>query len=152
MPTDHPSATCDTFDPETAQIESLNATLSRVRFRRRVRRTATTSVILMAALGAVWLALPTPLPRSGPAPVADSIRIRSLPLTPEQKIVSSVIPDLYIHTPSETSGIARIATPSGASVPRLGEREFQSLLATYDLYCIQVNGAAPEIRSLHHAE
>jgi hypothetical protein len=120
-----------------------------VRLRRRVRRTTIASVILVATLGAVWLALPAPSPEPGPAPLADFIRIRSLPLAPEQKIVSSVTPGLYVHTPPESSSIARIATPPGASLPRLGENEFQSLLATYDLYYIQLNGEAPEIRSRH---
>jgi hypothetical protein len=147
MPTDHHSPH-RIFAPETAQLVSLRATLSRVRFHRRLRRTAATSALLAAVVAVVWLAIPTPVLRPGPSPVVNSTRIRSSPLTPEQKIVSSAAPGLYIRTPAEFPVAIRITTSPGTSVPRLDESEFRSLLAACDLYCIQLNGEAPEVRPL----
>jgi hypothetical protein len=135
------------FDPETAREASLAATLARVRLVRRARRGVGAGAVGLVAAGAVWLGMPRP-PAITSVPAAGSplvVKSRSLPAT--QRIVSTPRPDL--RTTAEPAPVERVSTPPGIVVSRLGEIEFNTLLAANQLYCIQLAGDLPQVLPLH---
>lgn len=150
MPTNSTASADRVFDAEASRHASLTATLSRVRFRRRARRTVQSTAALLLATAAVWLAIPSPSLRPDPPLVQNPLLIRSSPLTAEQRIVSAAGPELFIRTPAESDIAMRITTPTDAAVPRLGEDEFHRWLAAHEVYCIQLNGGPPRVLPLDH--
>lgn len=142
MQTEHDSPNNRLYDTETARQASLRATISRVRLRRRVRKTAGGAAVLLAVGAVVWLAMPGVTPQSGggPGPVVgpvavDSLRIRTMPLTAEQRVVTARTPGLIVRT------------QAGRTVPRLGEGELRALLAAHEAYLIQMDGGTVEVRA-----
>jgi hypothetical protein len=147
MPIDPNVLDARNFDADAARDASLLATLSRVRLRRRVRRSGSASVALLAVASVVWAAMPAP--ESKPGRLADNpLVVRSVSLTAEQRVFTATKRDLFIHTPAEPVAAVRFTTPSDAVVPRLGEAEFHRWLAAHEVYCIQLGGELPQVLPL----
>jgi len=135
------------FDLETAREASLVATLARVRLVRRARRGVGAGAVGLVAAGAVWLGMPRPPAiTSGPA-AGNPLVVKSRPLPATQRIVSTPRPDL--RTTAEPAPVERVSTPPDVVVSRLGESEFNTLLAANRLYCIQLAGDLPRVLPLH---
>ena len=140
------------FQAETAQQDSLMATLAKVRRHRRIRHTTMAAVPVAVCILTVKLLIPSPaLPDDGPPRPVTAVlplRVSTEPLAVGQKIVSISSPRLYVRSQTADLASMHIITPPDVRVPRIGEKEFRTLLATHDLYLIQVDGGTAEVRPL----
>lgn len=137
------------FHVDAARHASLCATLSRVRLRRRMRKTGGAIAVLCLTALLVRLAIPGAVtPPGGQVVERDQLIIRSAPLKADQRMVSVKDEGMFVRT-TATEAVARVKTPADAPVARLGDSEFRHLLAAHDVYCIQVGAGAAQVLPLH---
>jgi hypothetical protein len=149
MQTDPEFYDAHVFDAGAAREASLSATLSRVRVRRRMRKTGRAVAVLACLAMAAGLAIPAASLKPGETVKVNPLIVRTTPLTQEQKVTTVKATGLFVRTPPESMAALRVSTPPNAVVPRLGDEEFYHWLALHDCACIQVGAEFPQVLPLH---